>query len=125
AAWTKLGIEELAYRIDSARDWIRGRPDLGSLPLVLFGHGAGAAAALVSAAARPAGVRAIVVRDGAPDLAGRALATVRAPTLFLAGSGSDSRAAATWLRARVALPDASGTRGKRDGLEAPRRRVGG
>ena len=40
------------------------------LPVGLFGAGTGAAAALVTAAERPASVRAVVACDGRPDLAG-------------------------------------------------------
>ncbi|MGH7476821.1 MAG: alpha/beta hydrolase, partial [Longimicrobiales bacterium] len=41
---------------------------------------------LVAAAERPDRVRAVVSRGGRPDLAGDALARVRAPTLLIVGS---------------------------------------
>src|SRR6266508_15255 len=47
---------------------------------------AGAAAALVAAAHRPADVRAVVSRGGRPDLAGNFLPRVQAPTLLIVGS---------------------------------------
>lgn len=59
---------------------------LAPLPLGLFGASTGAAAALVAAARRPDDVRAVVSRGGRPDLAGDALAAVRAPTLLIVGS---------------------------------------
>src|SRR5206468_11617328 len=49
------------------------------------GASTGAAAALVAAAAQPDRVRAVVSRGGRPDLAGDALARVRAPTLLIVG----------------------------------------
>lgn len=58
-------------------------------PLGLFGASTGAAAALVAAASRPQAVRAVVSRGGRPDLAGDALARVRAATLLIVG-GADT-----------------------------------
>jgi putative phosphoribosyl transferase len=54
-----------------------------------FGASTGAAAALVAAAGDQHGVDAVVSRGGRPDLAGDALAQVRAPTLLIVG-GYDS-----------------------------------
>jgi alpha-beta hydrolase superfamily lysophospholipase len=54
-----------------------------------FGASTGAAAALVAAADEPAGIGAVVSRGGRPDLAGAALARVRAPTLLIVG-GADT-----------------------------------
>jgi len=56
AAWTRLQMQELARRIGSARDWLSRRSEIGRLPLLLLGHGAGAGAAFLSAEARPAGL---------------------------------------------------------------------
>jgi putative phosphoribosyl transferase len=55
------------------------------LPLGLFGASTGAAAALVASAGEPR-VRAIVSRGGRPDLAGRKLRAVHAPTLLIVGA---------------------------------------
>ncbi len=52
----------------------------------LFGASTGAGAALKAAAEAPTACRAIVSRGGRPDLAGDALASVRAPTLLIAGA---------------------------------------
>ena len=76
----------LANRLLQAMSWLRERRDLNGLRIGLFGASTGAAAALVAAAERPQEVSAIVSRGGRPDLAGPALAQVRAPTLLLVGA---------------------------------------
>ncbi len=77
-------IELLAGRLLEALERVADEPDLRGLPVGLFGASTGAAAALV-AAARSAEIRAVVSRGGRPDLAGAALAAVRAPTLLIVG----------------------------------------
>ena len=77
-------IDLLAHRLLEAIGWAQEEPRLREVPLGLFGASTGAAAALVAAAAEPA-VRAVVSRGGRPDLAGPALAAVRAPTLLIVG----------------------------------------
>lgn len=79
-----FAIELLAGRLLEALDRVAEEPDLRGLPVGLFGASTGAAAALV-AAARSAAIRAVVSRGGRPDLAGPALAAVRAPTLLIVG----------------------------------------
>jgi putative phosphoribosyl transferase len=54
-------------------------------PVGLFGASTGAAAAVMTAAAFPNQIRAVVSRGGRPDLAQQALARVQAPTLFIVG----------------------------------------
>ncbi|HEX5741821.1 MAG TPA: alpha/beta fold hydrolase [Pilimelia sp.] len=85
----RFDIDLLARRVAGILDWLPGQPRLGPLPVALFGASTGAAAALVAAAERPARVRAVVSRGGRPDLAGAALARVRAPTLLIVG-GADT-----------------------------------
>ena len=68
--------------------WARGQPDLSARNIGLFGASTGAAAALVAAARAPEDVAAVVSRGGRPDLAGGALAEVKAPTLLVVG-GAD------------------------------------
>ena len=80
-------ITLLAERLIAAVDWSRAEPATAGLPLGLFGASTGAAAALV-AAAGDRRIGAIVSRGGRPDLAGQALARVRAPTLLIVG-GAD------------------------------------
>jgi putative phosphoribosyl transferase len=81
----RFDISFLAKRMVGAIDWARANPMLRELGLGLFGASTGAAAALVAAAHRPQAVRAVVSRGGRADLAGDALALVRAPTLLLVG----------------------------------------
>lgn len=78
----RFAIDLLAARTTAAVDWLAGVLDL---PTGLFGASTGAAAALVAAGQRPEQVRAVVSRGGRPDLAGDALAQVRAPTLLIVG----------------------------------------
>jgi putative phosphoribosyl transferase len=85
-------VDLLARRLLGATAWVISR-DSGvpaGTPVGYFGASTGAAAALV-AAARPAAetgveIGAVVSRGGRPDLAGRALGAVRAPTLLIVGS---------------------------------------
>ncbi|MGY1682602.1 phosphoribosyltransferase family protein [Geodermatophilus sp. SYSU D01176] len=77
-------IELLAGRLAAVARWATAEPSCAGLPLGFFGASTGAAAALV-AAARDEAVRAVVSRGGRPDLAGAALADVRAPTLLVVG----------------------------------------
>jgi len=83
-------IDLLADRVAGVRAWLAADAELSSLSLGLFGASTGAAAALVSAATQPEGVAAIVSRGGRVDLAGRWLAKVLAPTLFIVG-GDDQQ----------------------------------
>ena len=80
-------IPLLARRVGMAVDWVREQPHLKGLPIGLFGASTGGGAALVAAVSSPH-VRAVVSRGGRPDLAGDALAHVRAPTLLIVG-GND------------------------------------
>ncbi len=88
-AHLRFDIGLLADRLVGATDWLAEHPSTGSLPLGYFGASTGAGAALVAAAQRPHGVAAVVSRGGRPDLAGEALAQVRAPTLLIVG-GDDT-----------------------------------
>jgi dienelactone hydrolase len=69
-------------------DWLTGNADFAALRIGLFGASTGAAAALITAAQRPQAVHAVVSRGGRSDLAGEALAGVRAATLQIVG-GAD------------------------------------
>lgn len=88
----RFEVELLAERVAGAIDWLAYDaivgdlpPSLRELPVGVFGASTGAAAALIAAAERPDRVRAVVSRGGRPDLAGDALARVRAPTLLIVG----------------------------------------
>ena len=89
-AHLRFDISLLAQRLIGATDWLSDHPDTRGLRVGYFGASTGAAAALVAAAVRAAAVGAVVSRGGRPDLAGRALALVRAPTLLIVG-GRDAQ----------------------------------
>jgi dienelactone hydrolase len=79
----------LAERLVGAVDWVTGVPEVGGLPIGLFGASTGAAAALVAAAERPEMVQAVVSRGGRPDLVGDRLELVRAPVLLIVGGADE------------------------------------
>ena len=85
----RFDIDRLSARMIVATDWVLGRDELRPLPIGYFGASTGAAAALVAAAERPQAARAVVSRGGRPDLAGRALAAVIAPTLLIVGGNDE------------------------------------
>lgn len=86
----RFDIPLLAGRLAGTVDWLADQPTTGRNPLGLFGASTGAAAALVTAAERPAAVHAVVSRGGRPDLAGDALTRVRAPTLLIVGGHDEA-----------------------------------
>lgn len=81
----RFDIDLLANRLVQATEWLPGESEVGRLPLGYFGASTGAAAALIAAAQLPDSIRAVVSRGGRPDLAGRALSRVTAPTLLIVG----------------------------------------
>ncbi|MEU6586841.1 phosphoribosyltransferase [Nocardia sp. NPDC046763] len=78
-------IDLLARRLVAVTDWLSGQEHAEGLPIGYFGASTGAAAALRAAADPSVHVRAVVSRGGRPDLTGRALSAVRAPTLLIVG----------------------------------------
>jgi len=81
-----FNVSLLAARLAGITGWLRCQPAAASMPLGYFGASTGAAAALWAAAASPPlPVTAIVSRGGRPDLAGKRLARVQAPTLLIVG----------------------------------------
>src|ERR1019366_4228655 len=86
-AGLRFDIPLLANRLVVATVWTQRHPELQDLAIGYFGASTGAAAALVAAARIPE-IAAVVSRGGRPDLAGPALADVRAPTLLIVG-GND------------------------------------
>ncbi|MBW1604529.1 hydrolase [Streptomyces sp. JJ66] len=101
----RFDIGLLGRRVVVALDWLGARAATAGLPTHLFGASTGAAAALVGAAERPERVRSVVSRGGRPDLAGDALARVRAPVLLLVG-GRDAQVLELnqWAADRLAAP---------------------
>lgn len=77
----------LTQRVLDVTGWMAQDPQLGAASLGLCGLCGGAAAALIAAGRLGTGVRSLVCIGGRADQAGpTALASVRAPTLLLAGS---------------------------------------
>lgn len=79
-------VSLLAERLSIATLWAGADERTAGMRLGYFGASTGAAAALVAAALPDSPVRAIVSRGGRPDLAGAALADVRAATLLIVGA---------------------------------------
>jgi putative phosphoribosyl transferase len=79
----------LAERLFLATNWLRAQTELRGMRVGYFGASTGAAAALVAATFKDNDVGAIVSRGGRPDLAGAALAEVKAPTLLIVGGDDD------------------------------------
>jgi dienelactone hydrolase len=121
----RFDIALLTRRLTGAVYWAAEHQETARLPVGLFGASTGGAAALATAAQLhgpqqfrsapntagaegPPEVRAIVVRGGRPDLAGRALTEVRAATLLIVG-GNDrvvleiNRRACALMRTECAL----------------------
>jgi putative phosphoribosyl transferase len=84
----RFDIPLLAKRLVAITQWLAERPEIAHSKIGYFGASTGAGAALVAAAQVPNLVHAVVSRGGRPDLAGRALARVEAPTLLIVG-GAD------------------------------------
>ena len=81
-------VELLTRRLLDATAWARSQAGVDGMPFAYFGASTGAAAALRAAATSAEAIGAVVSRGGRPDLAGRALARVTAPTLLVVG-GAD------------------------------------
>jgi putative phosphoribosyl transferase len=79
-------IELLAGRLTAATTWLGTRQDTAWSHIGYFGASTGAGAALWAAADAGPRISAVVSRGGRPDLAGRRLAQVQAPTLLIVGS---------------------------------------
>ncbi|HJS90781.1 MAG TPA: hypothetical protein VJ738_12525 [Steroidobacteraceae bacterium] len=97
----RFDIPLLTRRLVGATHWAQTQPELRHLALGYFGASTGAAAALCAAACTPA-IRAVVSRGGRADLAGSALAEVRASTLLIVG-GDDLEVLALNRRALAQL----------------------
>ncbi|MBF6181449.1 phosphoribosyltransferase family protein [Nocardia otitidiscaviarum] len=78
-------IELLARRLVDVTGWLGDQEHATGLSVGYFGASTGAAAALRAAADPRVRIDAVVSRGGRPDLAGDALAAVRAPTLLIVG----------------------------------------
>jgi dienelactone hydrolase len=85
----RFDIPLLAARLVDTVRWLGAHPTTRGLPVGLFGASTGGGAALITAAALPNRVAAVVSRGGRPDLAAEALPRVHAPTLLIVG-GEDT-----------------------------------
>lgn len=101
----RFDIPALASRLVGVTDWIARLPEAEGLPIGYFGASTGAAAAIIAAAARPDTIHAVVSRGGRPDLAGAALARLRAPTLLVVG-GNDQQVLSLNREARARMSHA-------------------
>ena len=81
----RFDIDLLARRLIEATTCVASAFRDAPLPIGYFGASTGAAAALIAAARLQDEIFAVVSRGGRPDLAGDALAHVRAPTLLIVG----------------------------------------
>jgi putative phosphoribosyl transferase len=81
----RFDIGLLSRRLAIVTTEIADDPHSGNLGLGYFGASTGGAAALRAAAALGPTIGAVVSRGGRPDLAGEALAHVKAPTLLIVG----------------------------------------
>jgi putative phosphoribosyl transferase len=81
----RFNISLLAERLIGVTEWLRNDPLTKSLSFGYFGASTGAAAALIAAAKLPNYIASVVSRGGRPDLAGKYLPSVAAPTLLLVG----------------------------------------
>jgi dienelactone hydrolase len=84
----EFDVGMLGARMVEAVRFARSETAPSRLSIGLFGASTGAAAGLVASAKLPRDVAAVVSRGGRPDLAGGALAHVRAATLLVVG-GND------------------------------------
>ena len=81
----RFDINLLAQRLIFATRWLDQQPSTRRLGIGYFGASTGGAAALVAAAHLGGEIDAVVCRGARPDLAGRALPRVTAPTLLIVG----------------------------------------
>ena len=85
-------IGRQAERLAGITEWLVSARETRGLRIGYFGASTGAAAALIAAASRPGlnHVGAIVCRGGRPDLAGKSVGAVTAPTLLIVGGADPS-----------------------------------
>jgi putative phosphoribosyl transferase len=84
----RFDIDLLANRLFDVTNWLLSNYVTENLNIGYFGASTGAAAALIAAKENSNVIKAIVSRGGRPDLAGKALLDVKAPTLLIVG-GND------------------------------------
>ena len=83
-------IELLGSRLAGVTRWVRSQPNLRALPVGYFGASTGAGAAMWAAAEPDLHIAGVVSRGGRPELAGRRIEAVRAPTLLIVGGRDEA-----------------------------------
>lgn len=84
----RFDIDLLASRLEAVTDWCTKQLITHDLSIGYFGASTGGGAALVAAAKKSSVIKAVVSRGGRPDLAGKYIPEVKAPTLLIVG-GND------------------------------------
>lgn len=87
--YLRFDIGLLSRRLAIVTEEVADDPRSGKLGIGYFGGSTGGAAALRAAAALGSTIGAVVSRGGRPDLAGEALAHVKAPTRLIVGERDD------------------------------------
>jgi putative phosphoribosyl transferase len=87
--YLRFDVELLARRLAEATEWLVSQEEMEHFKVGYFGASTGAAAALIAAASRSDLIHAVVSRGGRPDLAGKTLPNVKAPTLLIVGSNDE------------------------------------
>jgi putative phosphoribosyl transferase len=82
----RFDVQRAAARLACACEWVEREGVAGAHRTILAASGAGAAAALVTAARRPGHIDAVIARRGRVDLAAADLGRVEAPVLLIAGA---------------------------------------
>lgn len=85
----RFDIPLLAQRLCDVVHFVQKAPETKGMKIGLFGASTGAAAALQAAAHLSSLISGVVSRGGRPDLAGKSLPQVTAPTLLIVG-GNDT-----------------------------------
>ena len=103
AAPPNCDLPRMTERLTSVCEWVAQKNFDGAHRTILIGAGTGAAAALATAARRPAHLFAVIARAGRVDLATHLLCHVTAPVLLIVG-GVDREALRRNSEAMRALP---------------------
>lgn len=99
----RFDISLLTSRLLEATEWIKDYIDVKNISIGYFGTGIGTASALIAAAQLGNKIKAVVSRDGRPDLAFAILPYVKSPLLLLVGS-KDSAGIDFNLKAQEQIP---------------------
>lgn len=90
---TTAKVQRLTEHLVAIAEWIAGHPELRRIRTGIYGSGYAAGAALAAAAFRPDIVRALVLRNGRPAMAGAMVTDVRAATLLIVNGHDEATVA--------------------------------